>query len=119
MRKILGSVVVQETGRAVSALTVTAFARGDRGRSRIGSVTTEADGRFSIEYAEKTDGTVWNLEVEVTVDSVPPRALYADSKPREDAGAIETWSIRLPLAELAAAGVLGKHDGAANAIRRR
>ena len=109
MRIIQGSVVVRETGKGVGGLTITAFSR-DEGevRTRVGSVATAADGQFRLE-ATDADTRVWNLELEVSVDGVTPHVLYADAKPRSRAGAIESWTIRLPLAALVAAGVLGHH----------
>ncbi len=113
MRVIAGSVLVQESSRGVGGLTVAAFSHEpDGSRLRVGSVATAEDGQFRIEHADADADTAlaWNLQLEVSVDGIAPAILYSDAKPRMAAGPVETWVIRVPLATLVAAGVLGAQD---------
>ena len=105
MRLIQGSVAVLETGVGVGGLTVVLFARGDGGMpARVGSVGTDAKGEFRLEV----DGGkwAWDLRLEVQAHTHKPTVLYADPEPRVEAGDVETWTIRIPIATLTDAGLL-------------
>lgn len=116
MRTVAGTVFIQESSKGVAGLTVAVYSLPQGGaRSRVGSAATAQDGTFRIEYKSADEKLVWNLQLEVSVDSAEPRVLYTDAKPRVAAGTQETWTIRLPFAELVAAGVLGAQDRAAAA----
>jgi|JI10StandDraft_1071094.scaffolds.fasta_scaffold18041_2 hypothetical protein len=105
MALLQGTVSVVETGRKVAGLTAT-FLRTDDGNKslRLGSVATDSEGRFQLEI-DVTDGG-WDLVLVLTVEGSKRIELYRDPEPRRDAGPVETWTIHLPAAALAAAGVL-------------
>ncbi|MBZ0232887.1 MAG: hypothetical protein K8M05_11205 [Deltaproteobacteria bacterium] len=115
MRTVSGAVLVKESSRGVAGLTVTAFTHSNQARSRVGSVATDDEGRFSLEYRDADEKLVWNLQLEVSVDGPEPRVLFTDGKPRVGAGERETWTIRLPLATLVEAGVLRAEEKSAAA----
>ncbi len=109
MRTVSGSVLIQETGKGVAGLTVAVFNQARGGvPARIGSAATAADGQFRIEYKPADEREVWNLMLEVAVDRGEPVILYADKVARAAAGISEAWTVRIPFADLVAAGVLGK-----------
>lgn len=108
MRTVTGSVFIQESSKGVAGLTVSVYSiPRDGSRTRVGSTATGADGTFRIEYTDVHEKTVWNLQLEVSVDGPEPTILYLDAKPRNGAGEHEAWTIRLPFAVLVTAGVLG------------
>lgn len=112
----MGRVVVKETGAGVAGLVVAVSASaaghsvGPRGR--LGSVATEADGGFLLEYdvhGDVRDG--WDLLVTVSApddcgtdpsDAVAPLA----SCRRSDPAPRESYRIRIATDKLIAAGVL-------------
>ncbi len=107
MRTVTGTVFIQESSKGVGGLTVSVYSFPQGGaRSRIGSAASAQDGTFRIEY-KGDEKTVWNLQLEVSVDRAEPTILYADAKPRNAAGHHEAWTIRIPFATLVGAGVLG------------
>ncbi len=107
MRTASGNVFIQESSKGVGGLTAAVYSIPQGGaRVRIGSAATAQDGTFRIEY-KGDEKTIWNLQLEVSVDGAEPTILYIDAKPRSHAGDHEAWTIRIPFATLVAAGVLG------------
>ncbi len=89
----------------VAGLLVALFARNDNGGAvRVGSVATDNNGRFRMELSG--DKWIWDLTLEVTATAPETKLLYRDDKPREHAGDLETWMLRLPVTALMTAGVL-------------
>src|SRR5690242_4914462 len=92
---------------------VTVFARNESGDSvRVGSVVTDASGRFRLE----ADGSkfTWDVALQVMAAAPTPKVLYEDEKPRRHAGDLETWALRLPVQQLTTAGIISPRPSAAS-----
>jgi hypothetical protein len=99
VKVVQGEVVALETGKPVAGLLVALFARNDNGGAvRVGSVATDNNGRFRMELSG--DKWIWDLTLEVTATAPETKLLYRDDKPREHAGDLETWMLRLPVTAL-------------------
>lgn len=105
-----------ETGQPVVGVTVTVLAYGDAGAvTRMGSVATDANGRFRLELGEpKGTKLTGDLSVQVIASAPKPTILYEDEKPRRHAGDVETWALRIPVQQLTAAGLLSPKKSVAS-----
>ena len=105
MRALVGRVVIAETGIGIQGLTVVAVSTAaGAAPQRFGSVLTDAAGAFRIEFDGEGGVRVAVFADAATADFA--QALYAEPLPGRSGGAaLESYSIRIPQADLVKSSV--------------
>jgi 5-hydroxyisourate hydrolase-like protein (transthyretin family) len=103
--RVVGSVVEEESGRPLQGLVVRAYDKDILFDDKLGSVQTDANGRFEISYTETQfrdfNETQPDLYLKI-FDATGKKLLHSTKKQvRRSAEVLERYEIRIPRAKLA------------------
>ena len=104
--RVVGTVVEQESGKPLAGLVVKAFDKDLLFDDKLGTATTDANGKFRINYSSSDFSLIADMETvpELYVrvlDSTGKKVLWTSEKAiRKDPQVEEQYDIKLPRAKL-------------------